>query len=387
MSAATESRRGRAPGAWAPSHVATLARGCRGPRHAGVRRRPARAKEVAASVGAEIADSAEALIADAGSTRWSSPRRTPHEELALACIAAGKPVLCEKPLAYADEARRVVDAEVALGRRLLQVGFMRRFDPGFLELKASVDDGALGDVRVAHGIHRNASNSTSTDDAGLVTGSMIHEFDTFRQRAPAERDPLRDRVGEARRRGGVSGAPHRAVPSRVGALASYDDSLRGSPIWKELYEVRNIRQAFDKGFFIGGALASMMTVTKGQHARRTMPTHPNAARAADQDGAGAALSHARTGSTCSTSCPPSLPSGNRTRDDQPNHLRVAPRVRARSPRRGRGCAPRTCTKWAPTSGTAWSPSCHPLQLRPVRGDLREGRAADPARRRLGPRTR
>lgn len=142
----------------------------------------ARAKDVASSVGAEIADSAEALIqgADVDAVVIASPDFT-HVELVLACLNAGKPVLCEKPLALsAEEARTVVDAEVALGRRLVQVGFNRRFDPGFRDLKASVDDGSLGEVRVVHGIHRNASSTTSTDDAGLVTGSMIHEFDTFR---------------------------------------------------------------------------------------------------------------------------------------------------------------------------------------------------------------
>lgn len=165
------------------SHIATLAAGVPA---AEVTRvfdmDTARAKEVATSVGAEIADSAEALVADPDidAVVIASPDFT-HADLALAGIAAGKYVLCEKPLAVtADDARRVVDAEVALGSRLVQVGFNRRFDPGFLDLKASVDDGSLGEVRVVHGIHRNASNSTSTDDAGLVTGSMIHEFDTFR---------------------------------------------------------------------------------------------------------------------------------------------------------------------------------------------------------------
>jgi len=165
------------------SHVATLAAGVPAAQVTRVfDMDTARAKEIATSVGAEIADSAESLVtgADVDAVVVASPDFT-HADLALACIAAGKHVLCEKPLAVtADDARRVVDAEVDLGRRLVQVGFNRRFDPGFLDLKASIDDGTLGEVRVVHGIHRNASNSTSTDDAGLVTGSMIHEFDTFR---------------------------------------------------------------------------------------------------------------------------------------------------------------------------------------------------------------
>ncbi|MDX6276312.1 MAG: myo-inositol 2-dehydrogenase / D-chiro-inositol 1-dehydrogenase [Nocardioidaceae bacterium] len=140
----------------------------------------ARAADIASSVGAQAAESSDTLIADVDAVVVASPDFT-HADLVVACLAAGKFVLCEKPLAVsAAEARRVVDAEVALGRRLVQVGFNRRFDPGFRDLKASITDGSLGDVLVLHGIHRNASSSTSTDDAGLVTGSMIHEFDTFR---------------------------------------------------------------------------------------------------------------------------------------------------------------------------------------------------------------
>ncbi|GAA1737590.1 Gfo/Idh/MocA family oxidoreductase [Aeromicrobium alkaliterrae] len=139
-----------------------------------------RAAAVAAEVGARVADSPEALIDAVDAVVVVSPDFT-HVDLVLACLAAGKHVLCEKPLAEnAADAHRVVEAEVALGRQLVQVGFNRRFDPGFVELKASVTAGELGDVRLVHGIHRNASNATSTDDATLVTGSMIHELDTFR---------------------------------------------------------------------------------------------------------------------------------------------------------------------------------------------------------------
>src|SRR5579871_2805954 len=71
----------------------------------------------------------------------ASPDAT-HAELTLACLAAGKHVLCEKPLASsAQDALRVVQAEVALNRRLIQVGYMRRFDPGYQEMKRVKDGG------------------------------------------------------------------------------------------------------------------------------------------------------------------------------------------------------------------------------------------------------
>lgn len=146
----------------------------------------ARAATVAAEVGGSAAATPEDLIAEVDAFVIASPDPT-HADLAIAGIEAGKHVLCEKPLAAtADDARRVVDAEIAAGRRFVQVGFNRRFDPGFVSLKESIADGTLGTVRVLHGIHRNASNTTSTDDATLVTGSMIHEFDTFRWLLDAE---------------------------------------------------------------------------------------------------------------------------------------------------------------------------------------------------------
>ena len=66
------------------------------------------------------------------------------------------------------------------------------------------------------------------------------------------------------------------MAGRRGALDRYDDAIEQSYLWKELGEVRNMRQAFDKGFFLGGALASAMTVTKGKLPPKEFDTHPNA---------------------------------------------------------------------------------------------------------------
>jgi len=116
------------------------------------------------------------------------------------------------------------------------------------------------------------------------------------------------------------------VVSRVGALDSYDAALRKSRPWKELYEVRNMRQAFDKGFYVGGALASMMTVTKGRVPNGRFPTHPNAAAPLVRTGR-AARYPKPDGKYLFDKLSSVFASGNRTRDDQPNHLEVATRVR------------------------------------------------------------
>ena len=116
------------------------------------------------------------------------------------------------------------------------------------------------------------------------------------------------------------------VPGRVGALDSYDEALRQTRMWRELYEVRNMRQAFDKGFYVGGALASMMTVTKGRLPNGRFPTHPNAA--APLVRTGRASRYPRPdGKYVFDKLSSVFASGNRTRDDQPSHLRVATRVR------------------------------------------------------------
>ena len=85
-----------------------------------------------------------------------------------------------------------------------------------------------------------------------------------RQRADAEGDPLRDRVRDHGGRGGVPVAPARRVAEpRRRARRRTTRSCAASYVVKDLHEVRNMRQVFDKGFFMGGALASAMTVTKG----------------------------------------------------------------------------------------------------------------------------
>jgi myo-inositol 2-dehydrogenase/D-chiro-inositol 1-dehydrogenase len=110
----------------------------------------------------------------------ASPAHT-HEDFTLACLREGKPVLCEKPLAAsADACRRVLDAESALGRRLVQVGFMRRYDPGYVDLKQRLDDGAVGEPLIVHCAHRNAVAPATFTSEMVITDSVVHEIDTVR---------------------------------------------------------------------------------------------------------------------------------------------------------------------------------------------------------------
>jgi myo-inositol 2-dehydrogenase/D-chiro-inositol 1-dehydrogenase len=110
----------------------------------------------------------------------ASPAGT-HEAFAVACIEAGKPVLCEKPLAATLEAsRRVLDAELAVGRRLVQVGFMRRFDPGYADMKTKLDAGLVGRPVLLHCAHRNPVVPPSFGSEMIITDTVVHEMDTVR---------------------------------------------------------------------------------------------------------------------------------------------------------------------------------------------------------------
>jgi myo-inositol 2-dehydrogenase/D-chiro-inositol 1-dehydrogenase len=110
----------------------------------------------------------------------ASPGDT-HEEYTSACIAAEKPVLCEKPLATTTEAcLRVLEAEAARPERLVQVGFMRRYDDGYQAVKEALDSGLIGRPLLVHCVHRNATVGPAFTSDMLITDSVVHEIDVSR---------------------------------------------------------------------------------------------------------------------------------------------------------------------------------------------------------------
>jgi myo-inositol 2-dehydrogenase / D-chiro-inositol 1-dehydrogenase len=110
----------------------------------------------------------------------ASPDET-HAPLALAAIEAGKPVLCEKPLSQSSkECQDVIEAEVSRGRQFVQLGFMRRFDPSYRDMKAALDDGSLGAAIMMHNFHRNVEAPANFTGQMAITNSAPHEFDVAR---------------------------------------------------------------------------------------------------------------------------------------------------------------------------------------------------------------
>ncbi|MFL6836797.1 MAG: Gfo/Idh/MocA family oxidoreductase [Bradyrhizobium sp.] len=174
--------------------VGVIGTGAMGSEHARLLRREIPVAHLAGVFDADAAR-AQAAAADAtvfpdpgsliksdrvGAVIIASPDAT-HAELALACLEANKPVLCEKPLASsAAEALRVVQAEVALKRRLIQVGYMRRFDPGYQEMKRIKDEGGVGATVLLHNVHRNVRAPEWFTGPMAVTNSFVHEIDVSR---------------------------------------------------------------------------------------------------------------------------------------------------------------------------------------------------------------
>ena len=128
-----------------------------------------------------IADPLDAIAdPDVDAVVLATPGPT-HEKQLLACLEHGKPVHCEKPLTTdVESALGVVKREAELGKRLIQVGFMRRFDHEYAALKTLLDDGELGRPLVLHCVHRNPAVPPTFDSAMVVRDSLVHEVDVTR---------------------------------------------------------------------------------------------------------------------------------------------------------------------------------------------------------------
>ena len=140
------------------------------------------AEKVSASApGSRVVDTPEEVIAadDVDAVLIASPGQFHHDQV-LACIAAGKPVLCEKPLAMNPaDAHDVVRAEHEAGRAYVSLGFMRRFDAGYGELKDALEAGDLGTPLILNCKHRNADVLPGFTNVHMVYDSAVHEIDAI----------------------------------------------------------------------------------------------------------------------------------------------------------------------------------------------------------------
>ena len=150
-----------------------------------------------------------------------------HAKYVLAAIRAGKPVFCEKPLATTEaDCSTILDAEGAFGRRLVQVGFMRRFDPQYIAMKETIASGAIGAPLIFISGHRNASVPAHYTGEMSLTDTAVHDIDIARflfddePRAITVRAPRRNS-----RAGDVADPLMTLIDMRSGALVAIETSV------------------------------------------------------------------------------------------------------------------------------------------------------------------
>ena len=103
-----------------------------------------------------------------------------HKDALLSAIRAGKRIFCEKPLCTtAEDCLEVVNAGVKSGKHLIQLGFMRRYDKGYLQIKEALKSGEYGAPLIVHCTHRNPLVPDSYTTEMAVHDTAIHEIDVI----------------------------------------------------------------------------------------------------------------------------------------------------------------------------------------------------------------
>ena len=160
-------------------HASTLARFVRGAEVSLVADiDSARAGAAAEAVGARAGTDPAGLITDpeVDAVVIASPD-PPHPDLLLRCAAAGKPVLCEKPLAPSFGEATQLTADLQDAADLISIGFMRRFDPGYTDLRATILAGTVGTPVTVHSTGRGVSSGPGATSESAVTNSAVHDLD------------------------------------------------------------------------------------------------------------------------------------------------------------------------------------------------------------------
>ncbi|MDQ2763988.1 MAG: Gfo/Idh/MocA family oxidoreductase [Pseudomonadota bacterium] len=148
-----------------------------------------------------------------------------HQDALLQILQRDLPVLCEKPLTPdAASSWNVVEAEQRLGKKRIQVGFMRRFDVEYRRLRGLFTSGELGVALMLHFAHRNPDTPPGFTNEMLINDSVVHEFDAIRYLTGEEIKNVQVRVGRATRHApaGQRDPQHVLVETESGVLADVE---------------------------------------------------------------------------------------------------------------------------------------------------------------------
>ena len=173
---------------------------------------PTRADAVAVETGACALGSLVELVAARPDAAVVSTPTTTHPEIVTALLESGIPTLCEKPLALDLATTEAIGEVASRTGTLLQVGFQRRYDPGFAAARRSILEGAVGRVyllRLCSHDSRPLPVSRLAASGSIFRDLLIHDFDAVRWLTRSE-------VTSVGSHGSVL-----AIPELV-ALADYD---------------------------------------------------------------------------------------------------------------------------------------------------------------------
>lgn len=192
-----------------------------------------------------------------------------HQEILFTALENDIPILCEKPLTPdAESSWQVVQAEEKLGRKRIQVGFMRRFDAEYAALGQMIRSGELGELLMLHHQHRNPTTPPGFTNEMLINDSVVHEFDAIRFFTGEEITSVQVRLGKA-----TSNAPagqhdpqHVLVETESGVLADVEIYVNA----KFGYEVAT-QASFEDGIVSIGNDAGPYVRTQGRWGGKVTP--------------------------------------------------------------------------------------------------------------------
>ena len=185
-------------------------------------------KEVARNVGAKTCATGEDLIASADVEAVIVASWGPtHARYVLAAIAAGKPCFCEKPLAETvEECEAVLEAETKHGKRLVQLGFMRRFDAQYQAMKETIRSGQIGAPLIFQSGHRNPSVPGYYTANNALTDTAVHDIDIARYLLDDEPVAISVKAPRKNSRGNSLADPLLTlIEMRSGALVAIETSV------------------------------------------------------------------------------------------------------------------------------------------------------------------
>jgi myo-inositol 2-dehydrogenase / D-chiro-inositol 1-dehydrogenase len=148
-----------------------------------------------------------------------------HRDMLLQVLERDLPILCEKPLTPdAPSSWEILEAEQRLGRKRIQVGFMRRFDAEYERLRSLITSGGLGELLMLHCSHRNPETPPGFTNEMLINDSVVHEFDIIRYLTGEEIRNVQVRLGRATRHAasGQHDPQHVLIETEKGVLADVE---------------------------------------------------------------------------------------------------------------------------------------------------------------------